>query len=248
MNHLKILHDHLTSGTRANPGELPFVTISRQAGAGGHLLAYVLMTDMLKQTEQRSLFEGWHVFDKEITEIVAQDPVLRDAMDVYKKSHYKSETRNFLESLFSGRDNEYIIRKKTFEVIHLLSAIGKVIIVGRAGCCVTRHLPMGVHIRLVSPEPVRIKWVMRRFKVSESEARANIRREDRDRQRLFKTYFSRDIEDPLLYDAVWNTESADLHEIAQSVITLIKMRYERKERQPLDPSNRELADFFKFSI
>ena len=248
MNHLKILHDYLTNRSQhpVEGGGLPFVTISRQAGAGGHLLAYVIMTDFLKYAAANDLFGGWHVFDKEITEILAQDPILRDSMATIRDAHFKSEARNFLESLFAGRDAPYLATKKSFEIVYLLAAIGKTIIVGRGACCVARRLPLGIHIRLVAPEATRIKWIVRRFKISEDDARTAMLREDRDRQRMFTTFFNRDIDDPLLYDAVWNTASVDLHEISESVITMLRRRKETHKGDVIDPSNRDLADFFRF--
>ena len=66
MNHAKMIQQFLAE--KRDFADLPeygfpFVTISRQAGAGGHLLSYIILTELLKSKEN-DLFQGWHVFDK----------------------------------------------------------------------------------------------------------------------------------------------------------------------------------------
>jgi cytidylate kinase len=82
-----------------------------------------------------------------------------------------------------------------------------VIIVGRAGASLTRHLPGGLHLRLVASLPARVRRMMAVKDVSEKEARRAVAERDRARADLVESYFHRDINDPLLYDMVWNTET-----------------------------------------
>jgi hypothetical protein len=42
-----------------------------------------------------------------------------------------------------------------------------------------------------------------------------------------KTYFSKEIRNPLFYDVTWNTGSVAIEEIASSIIGLIQSRTER---------------------
>lgn len=232
MNHLKLIQDYLRShGTVADiPATgFPFVTISRQAGAGGHLLSYVLLTDFLKEPD-RKLFEGWHVFDRQLCEVVASDPQLQSSFQALLTERYRSEFAEFIESLFTGRSRQYEEYKKTSEVVRVLATLGKVIIVGRAGCCVARDLAGGVHVRLVAPEPARVRWMMSKLRLSQEEARALVREQDQQRRRMLNTFFNRDIDDPLLYDAVWNTDRATPHEISQSIIQMLKIRAAQGQR------------------
>ena len=57
------------------PGFRPFVTISRQAGVGGHELADDML-EVFHAHSNRALFGGWQIFDRSICEIVAGDPPL----------------------------------------------------------------------------------------------------------------------------------------------------------------------------
>lgn len=232
MDHLKLIREYLkdrASMESIPPSRYPFVTISREAGAGGHLLSYVMTTDFLKE-EDRDLFGGWHVFDRELCEIVAEDPELRTSVDELLADRYQSAVQDFLESILTGRSESYLRCKQTFRVIRILALLGKVIIVGHAGACVTRDLPLGVHIRLVAPEATRARWMMKKLPLSKEEAKKAIQKQDADRRRMARSFFNVDIADPLLYDTVWNSEKADPHVISHSTIGSIKQRCSKPNR------------------
>ena len=201
----------------------PFVTISRQAGAGGHTLASALMQAMQEERDA-PLFQGWQMFDRELCEQLMEDPKLRVSMQSLVSEEYRSQIEDTIFSLVGGESPQYVVVKKLFEAIRTLATLGRVIIVGRAGMCVTRGLPDGVHIRLVAPEPTRVKRMRTLFEVTEREAREMVDRQDRDRARLVREHFYRDIHDPLLYDATWNTDAVSFDAVAAATIALIKQR------------------------
>jgi cytidylate kinase len=228
MNHLKLIHQYLKERGSIRgipPSGLPFITISREAGAGGHLLAHVILTDFLKQKD-RGLFEGWHVFDRELCEVVAGDPELQASMEELLAEKHRSEFAEFIDSLFSGRARQYEIYKKTFAIVRLLGCLGKVIIVGRAASCVCADLPGGVHIRIVAPEAQRIRWLGKKLKITREEARIELLRQEDDKRRLVSDFFDKDINDPLLYHTVWNSGRVDMHTISESVIELVRLQHQ----------------------
>ena len=230
MNHLKMIQQFLAE--KRNFEDLPefgfpFITISRQAGSGGHLLSYVILTEFLKHKESE-LFQGWHVFDKVLCEIVAKDPLLQDSMETLVSERYRSEFRDFIESLFTGRSNQYLTYKTTFKVVRMLALLGKVIVVGRGSALVTADLPQGIHIRLVAPETQRVIWMMKRFKLGKEAARESMAKQDADRRKLIKLFFHRDINDPLLYDIVWNTGKVSPEMITRTTIDMITQRSQLK--------------------
>jgi hypothetical protein len=227
MNHLKMIHEYLEKKAPLDSiprTGLPFVTISRQAGAGGHLLAHVLQTDFLNEKD-RGLFRGWHVFDRELCEIVAQDPELKTSMEALLAENYRSEFQDFLDSLFLGRSEQYALYKKTFHIVRILALLGKVIIVGRGSAMVTRDIPGAINVRLVAPEASRVRWMMKKLKLDRPAALKTVRKQDADRRRMVKTFFQKDIDDPLLYDAVWNSETVNPHEMAHAIIGMLNHRF-----------------------
>jgi cytidylate kinase len=184
----------------------------------------VILTEFLKHKDTHSIFEGWHVFDKELTEVVAKDPLLQSHIAELVAEKHKSQFNDFVESLFTGQSETYLLQRTTFKVVRMLALIGKVILVGRGGSIVTADLPQGIHIRLVAPEGHRIVWMMKRFKLNKEDARSAVVKQDAERRKLIKLFFQRDIEDPLLYDMVWNTGKVGLDVITRSTIELVKQR------------------------
>ena len=106
-------------------------------------------------------------------------------------------------------------------VIGLLAALGKVVIIGRGASCVTQGLPQGIHVRLVAPERARLQNVMAELEMREEEALEHMRQQDEDRERMVRDYYSKDINDPLLYDVVWNIGTVSISEIAQILVGMI---------------------------
>jgi cytidylate kinase len=89
-------------------------------------------------------------------------------------------------------------------------------------------MPQGIHIRLVAPKAHRVVWMMKRFKLGKEEASKTIDKQDSDRRKLIKLFFHRDIENPLLYDAVWNTEKVPLELITRATIDMILERQRKR--------------------
>lgn len=210
---------------------IPFITISRQAGAGGHLLSYVLLTDFI-QFKNEPIFQGWHVFDKELCELVARTPRLEKTMGDLVAEHYQSDFKDFIDTLLTGQSTQYQAIKQTFKVVRMLAMAGKAIIVGRAGCCATQDLKGGIHIRLVAPLEKRVIWMMKRFKMTKDKARKTIEKQDAERAKLLNNFFHKPIDDPLTYDIVWNTGSVELPEISHTLIEMIRNRAKTAASKP----------------
>jgi cytidylate kinase len=228
-------------------GRFPFVTISRQTGAGGHSLAEALLGAI--RQEREALFHGWQMFDHELCKQLVQDPKLHVSMQALLTEEYHSQIEDLLFNMMLGDTPQDIVVKKIFQTVRTLATVGKAIIVGRTGACITRGLLLGVHVRLVASEPSRIRRMMQLLRVSEQEAREVVQKQDRDRARLVRDYFHRDINDPLLYDVTWNTDTVSLEAIAGSLITLIKDKVQRQQmrtspvaREPLRQATQEGAN------
>ncbi len=217
-----------TARDQAGTG-LPFVTISRESAAGGHLLSHVLMTDFLKQEGPSGLFKDWHIFDREMCEAIAQNASLQTSVEQLMHEKYHSEFKDFIDSLFTGQSDKYMLHKTTSRIMHMLATIGKVIIVNSEACCVTRDLKSGIHVRLVAPESKRITWMMKRFNMNKVEAADAVAEQDHCQKKLIKQYFDKNVEDPLLYDTIWNTARVEMHEISHSIIDMIRDRARRQK-------------------
>ncbi len=222
--------DEEKAGGKVKESKDPFITISRQYGAGGHELANAILDEMRLYPGIPEL-QGWNVFDKEICQMVADNPNLRVPLSNLLNEEYLSQTESFLAEVLMGQSSQDAVYRKVFEVIHSLASVGKVILIGRGGSCITPKLPMGVHLRLVSSLETRLRWIMDQNRIQRREAKKILMEKDRGRKKLLQEHFGRDINDPLLYDAVWNTDTVPVEEIAKSAVSLVKYRMESKPKR-----------------
>jgi len=228
MNHVETVKLFLRSRGREElvAEGYPFVTISREAGAGGHTLA----REILRQMEVKfpgELSEGWEVFDHKLCVLIAQDEKLGVSFDQLLAEEYRSEVSQVIYELIAQNASRYKAYKRIFEIVRALATLGKCVIVGRAGMCVTHDLPLGVNIRLVAHEETRVKRMMQMLEVNEKAARQKVKEQDRDRRRLIHDFFAKDITDPKLYDAVFNTERMAIPEIAEVVVDMVGQKMAR---------------------
>jgi cytidylate kinase len=209
------------AGDRHRTG-YPFVTVSRQAGAGGHSLAEAIREKTNLQSYQ-DVFNDWRVLDREICEEIAAVHEFHISMKSLLSEEYHSEFEEFIKGL-AGQGDQYAVYKKIFWMIRTLAKVGKVILVGRAANFATAGQSRGIHIRLVAPSPIRIERMMKLLDVNRREASKMVESQDRDRARLAKAFFDKDINDASLYDVVWNTEERPIDQLAEEVVKMIKQK------------------------
>ncbi len=201
----------------------PFVTISRQAGAGGHSLASVLI-ERFHQEQDKELFGDWDMFDQKLVAMVAGDPDLRVSVEALLSEEYRRASDDFFRQLFTSTTHQDIVMDRVFRLVRVLAEVGKAVIVGRAGSEVTRGLGPSVSVRLIAPEDVRMKEMMELHGVNERKATELMDKSDNGRARLLKRHFRFNSDDPNLYDAVWNTATVSFEAIAESIVVLLKER------------------------
>ncbi|MFI5350477.1 MAG: AAA family ATPase [Elusimicrobiota bacterium] len=205
----------------------PFVTVSREAGAGGHALAESLLQRFSKESGE--LFAGWQIFDKSLCERVAADPDLHVSLQSLLNEEHHTGLDDLLRSLVAGVGPQNKIDHRMFRTVRGVCVLGKAIVVGRAAALITRDLPFGVHVRLVSERKARVDRVRRETGLDAIEVGQTLDRQDWQRAREADTYFNKDIADPHLYDCVWNADAVTFEAMAESLVGLIRRRAARRE-------------------
>jgi cytidylate kinase len=200
----------------------PFVTISREVGAGGHALAEALCSRLSRESGELS--SGWRVLDRALCEKVAAEPELKVSLDSLLKEEFYTGLDDYFRSTFSDRSPQRKVDHAMFRTVRRYCAEGKAIVIGRAGAFVTRDMPLGVHIRLVADRRTRIRNLSRETGLDAAAARKIMDQKDAKRARLIETYFKKDIADPLMYDCAWNTGKISFEAIAESVLDMIRQR------------------------
>jgi cytidylate kinase len=226
MDHLALLKQYIREKEDSDivSHGFPFVTISRQSGAGGHMLAKAILTENEKQAKIDEMFHGWQVFDREVCALVAQDPELNGSFDAMLTERYQTETQQIVHDMLNGRSRQYVMYKRIFEIVRILATLGKTIIIGRGGECVTRKMPQGIHIRLIASERTRIQAIMEDHHFERKEAEKVMHQQDKERARLIQDYFSADIDNPLLYDAIFNIDKLSTSDLAAVIVQMIKLK------------------------
>jgi cytidylate kinase len=107
--------------------------------------------------------------------------------------------------------------RQTAETILRLAELGNVIILGRGANIITAPMPQVLHVRLLGSVQQRVAHMLQFDKLNRKDALKRIEREDGGRRRYLKKYFGREIDDPLLYHLVINTDLLSLHEAAVMV-------------------------------
>lgn len=201
----------------------PFVTISRQAGAGGHTVAAELVKTFSEQEDQE-LFGGWQMFDQNLGEMVADDPDIKVSLDSLLSEEYQTRTDDFFRQALRATTPQDMVMQRMLRLIRSLAEVGKVIIVGRAGAQATSGLGSSVAMRLVAPEPMRVKRMMELHNLDEKAALELTHNYDASRERLLKRLFDVTSDDELQYHVTWNTSACSPRAIALAVVEVLRER------------------------
>jgi hypothetical protein len=202
----------------AHAGEPAFVhsiTISRQSGCGARFFAGELASLLQARLPQGA--RPWTVFDRSLVEAVLHDHHLPARLASFMPEDKVGQLNDIIEGLFSLHPpTETLVRRASETILHL-AQLGNAILVGRGGNVITASLPGMLHIRLVGSLETRIAHHARFDHLDRKEALQRIEREDGGRRRYLKEYFRKDVDDPLLYHFVINTDWVALEDAAKTV-------------------------------
>jgi len=191
------------------------VTISREAGTGGHLIAEKLAEHL--QTLSPVGSASWIVFDRNLVEKVLEDHQLPPRLARFMPEDRISQLEDTLDELFGLHPPSWSLVEKAGETMLRLAELGNVILIGRAGNIITSKLEYAFHVRLVGSLEARTEFVQVDRQLDAKRARELIQHEDEGRRRYLKRYFHKDIDDPLLYHLVINTPVVG-HAVAAKLI------------------------------
>ena len=216
---------HVQMGSTGTPWagkpEGPFVTISRESGAGGSSLARALALRLNAETpEPRS----WTVYTGNLIEEMLQHHHLSPHLARFLPEDKVSEISSSVGELVGLHPNLWDLVQKTNELMRRLARGGHAILVGRGANFATAAINNGVHIRLVGPAEHRARHMARLQQMTEADALAHNAKRDLARERYVRTNFNAAIKDPVAYDLVIDTGRVHLTEAAEVIATLVHAR------------------------
>jgi cytidylate kinase len=184
------------------------ITISREFGAGGSLVA-----------EHAARALGWRLVDNDFVARVAARAGIPEAT-VAMRDERAPGFREWLLRALSRAAPELIappsplppaeleeaaLVKVTEGVVADLAMEGRVVLVGRAAPAVLARKDDALHVRIIAPRADRIRAVMARQALGPADAERLMDDTDRNRQRYHREYYDRDWANPAHYHLVLNT-------------------------------------------
>jgi hypothetical protein len=210
------------SGSAPPATPIPFITISRQAGAGGHSLASRLVR-RLNEIDPGP--QPWTCWDNELLARVAgRYNLAPDALEAYEDG-----TRSWLQEFFRGlssqddpaHPDELVIHRRISRSIRELARIGRCVVVGRGGMAVTADMPGGLHIRLVAPLEHRVAAMAAQRSMTPEQAGDWVRTTDRSRDAFHQRYWPTLQLAPEHFAITLNAAAGSFERLAESVLPLV---------------------------
>ena len=199
---------------RGKAGKLycgPYLLISREKGAGGSTVG---------QLVGRRL--GWQVFDNQIVDEIAKKAQVRrqlvESLDEHDRTTIQDMIGQVLDPKHIGT-SDYLLYLK--QIVLTLGHQGDVVIVGRGAQFI---LPgqFGLSVRMVAPIEARIQRIADEAGLSLAAARVEVERTDRERVKLVRHSFGRDVTDPLSHDIIINTAAMKVEAAAEIVLKALQ--------------------------
>lgn len=191
------------------------ITISRQSGAGGHSVAARLIE--LLDDRRHNGGSPWTVFDRNLVEKVLEEHHLPSRLARFMPEDRISEVTDAMDELFGLHPPSRSLVHQSAETILRLADAGNVILIGRGANVITSKLDYVFHVRLVGSVENRIGTIQRLESLTQREASAFVYNEDLGRSRYLKKYFGKDIDDPLLYHLIINTDLVSYEQAARLI-------------------------------
>ncbi len=226
----KFLSSSDASEDKLHPAAKPSITISRMCGSGGRTVASQLADFLQSHTLAK---RQWTIFDRNLIEKVLEDHHLSKRIAEFVPEGHKSLFAETIEKWRGLHPPTATIVKQTAETIWNLAASGYVILVGRAANVITQKLDNVFHVRLVGSLENRIARVEEVYELGRTGARAFIKSQDAARRRYMKEHFDRDIDNPLLYHMIVNTDEISYENAARLIGEAVIIASNRRQAQGL---------------
>ena len=188
----QILHREATEEIK----RIPVVTLSREPGSGGRIVAQKLAERL-----------GFVVFHQEVLHEMAQKAKISEQMLANLDERGLSVLEDWIASLVNSRHlwpDEYL--HHLMHVIGTIGKLGQAVVVGRGANFI---LPpeRRFRVRIIGSRKVRIQNVAREFGMTEEDAKRRVIKTESDRQAFVRKYFNADIAEPINYDLIINTDT-----------------------------------------
>jgi len=204
----------------------PVITLSRQYGCYASKIAQLLADKLSARELPKGVSHHWSLISNEILDNAAQKLQVEPEKIA---PLFGADEKNFLTDLvssFSAKKytSDSKIKKTITSVVKSYAEHGHVIIVGRAGCIIAKHIAKSLHIRLEAPYEWRVNRIMQRFDISKAEAIKQVEEFEKKRKTFMSFYNNENNDNCELFDAVFNRATLTENEIVESILKLVDLK------------------------
>lgn len=205
---------------RQRPAAPDVITISRDLGSGGTVVAKIVAREL-----------DLKLYDREIIEHMAS--LLRATSDQLRALDETAPkgVADIVHGVLERLPTSATYKRTLTEVIRSIAERGKCIILGRGAACI---LPQSLRIRITAPFEVRVARIAELEGIDQRQARHRVTAADNERRAFGRAHYRLDLTDPVLYDLVINTERTSLEHAAELIIAASR---QRQQAAPASPSS-----------
>jgi hypothetical protein len=211
----RLAEEGAAAGTHEIPRlpEGPWISFSKQLGSDAIRIARILGEKL-----------GWQIFDKEIVEAIARETHSRQQILSRLDEKAVGRFEDLLNQLLVPEHLDHLTYLREMgKVIWALARQGRVILLGR-GANWFLDSRFGIRVRTVAPFEIRAKRIAERDGIILKDAERKVRAADAARAAFIRQVYHRDIDDPLGYDLVVNTEQLGPEPAAEAVRTALEAK------------------------
>lgn len=190
---------------KPDPIGIPVITISREPGSGGRLVAEKLAEDM-----------DIDLFHKEVIIKIAQRANISAKKLEYLDEKGISLLEDWIASFYKGYVWPGMYIKHLVKVVRIIGKHGSAVIIGR-GCGFILPSEERFRVRIVAPLDFRVKNLSRECGITETMAIKRIQKCEKDQRAFVRNYFYADIENPVNYDLIINTGGLSIDSASKAI-------------------------------
>lgn len=194
-------------------GKQLIITVGREFGSGGHIIAAKLAEHF-----------GIQLLDSNILAEVAKKS---NASEEYLKKYDESARNLFFSRTVNGFSNspEEIIAQMQFDYIKHKSDAGEsFVVIGRCADYILRENPALVRVFVLGDTEAKIKRTAEREGISEEKAKIRMEQADKRRKYFHNTHSENKWGDSRSYDITVNSSKLGLDSTAELLIKYIELR------------------------
>jgi cytidylate kinase len=219
----KYMNDRVRNATKKviEPG--PVITISRECGCSGRLLAEKLTWRINERISDPC--QNWKWINKEILCLASEELRINPGQ---VKDLLKAEGKNFFDEIVSSFTVKYYvndakIKRVIRDVVRHIAIRGSVVIVGRGSEAMTQDIPRSLHVKLFAPLSWKADVIGKRENLSPADAESHVLKSDKRRAEFVTGYLTKN-RDKVVYDLDFNCAKFSHDEIADLIMKAIEIK------------------------